>query len=189
MHTEKTEKQKMLAGELFLPSDDELAKERDRTKKLCFQLNQTCPTEIQKRQDIAKAIVGESNGLYFESPFNCDYGYNIKAKDNLYINHGCTILDAGEVKIGRNCLIAPGVVIATVNHPLEASVRSSGLEYARPITIGDDVWIGANATICPGVTIGDNCIIAAGSVVTKDLPSNTVCGGVPAKVLKDNPRK
>lgn len=183
----KSEKQKMLSGELFNPSDSQLSDERNRTKKLCFQLNQTCPTKIELRRAIIQEIMQSESGGYIESPFNCDYGYNIKAGKNLYINHGCTILDGNQINIGDNCLIAPGVVIATVNHPHDPTIRATWLEYALSINIGNDVWIGANATICPGVTIGSNCIVAAGSLVNNDLPANTVCGGVPAKVLKNNP--
>ncbi len=179
-----TEKEKMLAGLVFKPFEPELVAERQRAKRLCFQLNQTCPTEKRKRRAIVKQLIDGQGSAWVESPFNCDYGYNIKAGKGFYANHGCTILDCAPVVFGDNCLLAPGVVISTAGHPLDPVDRASGDEFAKAITIGHDVWLGANVTVCPGVTIGNNVVVGAGSVVVKDLPANSVCVGSPAKVIR-----
>ncbi|WP_267897732.1 sugar O-acetyltransferase [Dongshaea marina] len=179
-----TEKQKMIEGLIYQPWDQALIHERQRAKALCFKLNQTCPTDREARQEIVDELLGSSQDGWIESPFNCDYGYNIKAGKGFYANHGCTILDCAPVTIGDNCLLAPGVVIATAAHPLDPVSRAAGDEFAQPIQIGDNVWLGANATVCPGVTIGDNVVVGAGSVVSRDLPANTVCVGVPAKPIR-----
>ncbi|MCZ2723143.1 sugar O-acetyltransferase [Marinomonas sp. 15G1-11] len=175
----------MLAGEMYMPWDAELTKDRIQAKEHCFQLNQTSPTQTIARQDIIRALFSMTDEAWIESPFHCDYGYNIRFGKGFYINHGCTLLDAALITFGDNCLLAPGVVISTAGHPLDATERASGLEFAKAITIGNDVWFGANVTVCPGVTIGNNVVIGAGSVVTKDLPSNTVCVGSPAKVIRE----
>ncbi|WP_087016538.1 sugar O-acetyltransferase [Thaumasiovibrio subtropicus] len=179
-----TEKEKMLAGEIYQAWDSELTSERHMAKRLCHQLNQTCPTKKDARLAIVNQLLGYDSDAHLESPFFCDYGYNIKLGKGFYANHGCTILDGAEVNIGDNCLLAPGVVISTAAHPLDSRTRREGDEFAQSITIGDDVWFGANVTVCPGVTIGNNVVIGAGSVVVKDLPANTVCVGSPAVPIK-----
>ncbi|MGR5063895.1 sugar O-acetyltransferase [Photobacterium sp. DNB22_13_2] len=179
-----TEKQKMISGEMYQAWDEELVAERQKAKKLCFALNQTCPTEEATRKALIHELLGKETDAWLESPFNCDYGYNLKVGKRFYANHGCTILDCAPINIGDNCLLAPGVVIATAGHPLDPVERASGEEFAKEITIGSDVWLGANVTVCPGVTIGDNVVVGAGSVVTKDLPANTVCVGSPAKPVR-----
>ncbi len=182
----KTEKEKMLSGEMYIPWDAELAQDRMQAKELCFQLNQTSPTQIESRKEIIKTLFNMPEEAWIESPFNCDYGYNISFGKGFYINHGCTLLDAAKITFGNDCLLAPGVVISTAGHPLDPEERASGSEFAKAINVGNDVWFGANVTVCPGVTIGDNVVIGAGSVVTKDLPSNSVCVGSPAKVIREN---
>ncbi|KLV03717.1 galactoside O-acetyltransferase [Photobacterium aquae] len=182
--TVQTEKQKMITGQKYQAWDEELMQDRMRAKKLCFSLNQTCPTERPARQALINELLTQPCDAWVESPFNCDYGYNIKVGSGFYANHGCTILDCAPITIGNNCLLAPGVVIATAGHPLDPVERASGEEFAKAITIGNNVWLGANVTVCPGVTIGDNVVVGAGSVVTKDLPPNTVCVGVPAKAVR-----
>lgn len=179
-----TEKEKMIAGLMYQAWDSELTADRQKAKGLCFKINQTCPTLKQQRQALINELLGRESDAWIESPFNCDYGYNIKAGKGFYANHGCTVLDCAPVVIGDNCLLAPGVVIATAGHPLDPIERASGEEFAKAITIGNDVWLGANATVCPGVTIGDNVVVGAGSVVTRDLPANTVCAGTPAKPIR-----
>ena len=119
-----------------------------------------------------------------EPPFHCDYGYNIHVGEKFYANFDCIILDVGEVRIGKNCLLAPRVCIFTVGHPIDPELRSTGVEAAKPVIIGDNVWIGGNTVINPGVTIGDNVVIGSGSVVTKDIPSNVVAVGNPCKPIK-----
>lgn len=182
----KTEKQKMLAAEMYYPFDEELTNERQAAKALCFQLNQICPTQTHERAKIIQQLFAMPSAAWIESPFNCDYGYNISYGEGFYVNHGCTFLDAAKISFGKHCLLAPHVVISTAGHPLDPQERASGLEFAQPITVGDHVWFGANVTVCPGVTIGNNVVIGAGSVVNKDLPDNTVCVGVPAKPIRAN---
>lgn len=177
-----TELEKMLKGELHLAFDVELKAMRDSANALCFKLNQT--NDKFERESIISELIG-SESAHLESPFNCDYGTHISVGAEFYANHGCTILDGAKVTIGDNCLLAPHVVISTVNHPLDVDLRVKGYEIAQPITIGHNVWLGANVTVLGGVTIGDNVVVGAGAVVTKNLPSNTVCLGVPAKPVKD----
>ena len=118
------------------------------------------------------------------APFWCDFGYNIQVGENFYANHGCVILDGGKVTFGDNVFIAPDCGFHTAGHPLDAEQRNLGLEYAWPITVGDNVWIGANVTVLPGVTIGSNTVIAAGSVVNRDIPAGVVAAGNPCRVLR-----
>ena len=127
--------------------------------------------------------------IWVESDFRCDYGCNIYVGENFFANFNCVILDVCEVRIGKNCMLAPSVHIFTATHPLDPDERNSGRELGKPVIIGDNVWIGGNATINPGVTIGDNAVIASGAVVTKDVAPNTVVGGNPARVLKEIPVK
>ncbi|KMV31700.1 sugar O-acetyltransferase [Photobacterium swingsii] len=184
----KTEKEKMLTGDIYQAFEPELVAERERAKAICFTLNQTCPTDREGRQTLIHQLLALEETVetdaWIESPFNCDYGYNIKVGKGFYANHGCTILDGAPVTFGDDCLLAPSVVIATAGHPLNPTERASGDEFAKAITIGNCVWLGANVTVCPGVTIGDNVVVGAGSVVTKDLPANTVCVGAPAKPVR-----
>jgi maltose O-acetyltransferase len=125
------------------------------------------------------------DNAWVESPFYVDYGYNLKVGKNFYANHGCTILDCNLIQIGDNCLLAPHVCISAATHPLQAKLRAAGAILTAPITLGNNVWIGANATICRGVTLGDNVVVGAGAVVTKNFPDNVVIAGVPAKVIKE----
>ncbi|MGF1748426.1 sugar O-acetyltransferase [Vibrio cionasavignyae] len=181
-----TEKQKMRLGLTYIPFDEELTKDRTLAKKLCFELSKTCPTDREGIGELLEKIIGDQTDAWIEPPFYCDYGYNISLGKSFYCNHGCMILDGAKVTIGDNCLFGPNVVIATPGHPLDPEERARGDEYARAITIGNNVWLGANVTVCPGVSIGDNVVVGAGSVVVKDLPSNTVCVGTPAIVKRSN---
>lgn len=173
----------MLAGELYQAWGEELTAERIWAKELCFRLNQTPPSDNQTRSLLVKELLGVSDAV-IESPFQCDYGYNIKVGRNFYVNHGCVILDCNLVTIGDNVMFAPNVTISAAFHPLSSKVRVANFEQAYPITIRDNVWVGACATILPGVTIGKNVVIGAGAVVTKDIPDNVVCAGVPARIIK-----
>ncbi len=180
-----SEKEKMLKGELYLSFDEQLAKERNVAKELCYDLNNTRPSNQDEIDRIIDKLLGShGDNSYLTAPFYCDYGYNISVGDNFYTNHGCVILDCNKVSIGNNVFIAPNVCIGAASHPLDPVIRASGLEDAYPITIGNDVWIGANVTILGGVTIGNNVVIGAGSLVNKDIPSNSVAVGVPCKVNK-----
>jgi maltose O-acetyltransferase len=182
----KTEREKMLANELYLAADPELVSMTRTAQNLTHAFNLSLPAEIEKRREIVQQLFG-AVGQRFEirPPFYCDYGCHIYAQENLYINFDCVILDCNKVYLGRNVLLAPKVQIYTAYHPLDPEIRKSGLELAAPIAIGDDVWIGGGAIICPSVTIGSNTTIGAGSVVTKDIPANVVAAGNPCRVIRN----
>ena len=172
-----TEKEKMINGELYLSFGEELLKERQDAKELIFDFNTLRPTEIEKRNEIIGKLFGKiGKGFFIEPPFRCDYGYNISVGENFYSNYNCIILDCAKVTIGDNVLFAPNVSLFTAGHPIDPEIRNSGSEYAFPITIGNNVWIGGGVIVNPGVTIGDNVVIGAGSVVTKDIPAGNCSG-------------
>ena len=179
-----TEKEKMLAGELYIAEEAELSAEHARAIELCDRLDCGGISE-EERDAITRQLLGKcGKNTVLGRGFRCDYGYNIEAGENFYVNFNVVILDVCKVKIGDNCLIAPQAGIYTAAHPLDAAVRRSGLEYGRPVTIGNDVWIGGGARILPGVTLGDNVVVGAGAVVTKSFPSDVVIAGNPARVIK-----
>lgn len=181
----KTEKEKMIAGALYDASDPELVKDRLRARKLVREYNATTEEELEKRTNILKELLGScGKKIYMEPNIRFDYGYNIHIGENFYANFDCTILDVCEVRIGDNCMFGPGVHLYTANHPIEPKARISGQEFGKPITIGDNVWIGGGAIINPGVTIGNNVVVASGAVVTKDVPDHVVVAGNPARVIK-----
>lgn len=181
----KTEKQKMLNGELYYAADPELHRERKNARRLTRLFNTSLETDTNQRTQLLKELLGSTGeNLYIEPTFRCDYGYNIHVGQNFYANFDCVFLDVCEIRIGDNCMIAPGVHIYTATHPLNSIERISGAEYGKPVTIGDNVWIGGRAVINPGVTIGNNVVIASGAVVTKDVPDNVVVGGNPARIIK-----
>ena len=180
-----TEKQKMLAGEMYDPLDTELVQEREQAKLLFQKINTLDETQKEKRQKLLYELFGKvGENLWVEPPFFCDYGYNITMGNNVFLNYNCCILDVMPVTIGKNVMIAPYVQIYTATHPLNAEERNSGKEFAKPVSIGNDVWIGGGAIICPGVTIGNRAVIAASTAVTKDIPDDVLVGGNPAKVIK-----
>jgi maltose O-acetyltransferase len=181
----KAEKSKMLSGELYAAFDQELVQERARAKKLLHRLNvmEYLMTE-SARSILAELIPNAGRNFYIEPPFHCDYGYNIYCGDNVYFNVNCVVLDSMKVTIGSNVLFAPGVQLYTATHPLDAIVRRTSLELAKPITIGNDCWIGGGAIICPGVTIGNCCVIGAGGIVTKDIPDDSLAVGNPIRVIR-----
>lgn len=182
----RTEREKMIAGELYIASDPELVELRKRARRLMRAFNQATEDENELRVAILKELCGSTGEqIWMEPPFYCDYGFNIHAGNGFYMNFDCVILDVAPVQIGENVMCGPKVQILTATHPLKAAERISGPEYAKPIRIGNNVWIGAGAIICPGVTIGDNTTIAAGSVVTKDLPANVLAGGNPCRVIRE----
>lgn len=181
-----TEKEKMLKGDLYNAANPELVKERINARRLTRLYNQTLETDDSLRAELLKEIFGSIGAnINIEPPFRCDYGYNIHVGENFYANYDCVLLDVCEIRIGDNCMLAPGVHIYTATHPLNPTERVSGAEYGIPIIIGDNVWIGGRAVINPGVKIGNNVVIASGSVVTKDIPDNVVVGGNPAKIIKN----
>lgn len=178
-----TEKEKMLAGELYSGADEELRAAHARAQELCYALNGNISRD--ERLKIAKELLGKTGEkVTIAQGFLCDYGENIEVGENFYCNYGVCILDVCKVKIGDNCLIAPQVGIYTACHPLDRQTRISGLEMGKPVTIGNDCWIGGHAVINPGVTLGDNVVVGSGSVVTKSFPSNVVIAGNPARIIR-----
>lgn len=181
------EKEKMLAGDLYNANYDKtLINERLIAKDLCYEYNSLKPSNMEERKNILKKLLGVTQeNFLIEQNFWCDYGYNIEIGENFYSNHNLVILDAAKVKIGDNVFIGPNCGIYTAGHPIDYITRNKGLEYAKPIEIGNNVWIGGNVTILPGVKIGDDSVIGAGSVVTKDIPSDVVAVGDPCKPIKE----
>ncbi len=181
----KCEKEKMLAGELYNPNDKKLIAERHNARLLFRKINQIANNDTKLINDLFRQLFGKTGkGFYIEPPFYCDYGYNIKLGNQVFMNYNCCILDVTEVNIGDRVMFGPNVQLYTATHPLDAKTRASWLESAKPITIGNDVWIGGGAIVCPGVTIGNGSVIGAGAVVTKDVPDNVLAGGNPAKIIK-----
>jgi maltose O-acetyltransferase len=179
-----TEKQKMLQGEEYFPSNKVLHLEREHAKNVCYQFNQMPTSNRKASRALIKNLLGSSSNPWIEPSFYCDYGYNITTGRNFYANHGVIILDAAPVSFGNDVMLAPGVLISTATHPLDPEKRKKGIETARPITVGNNVWIGMGAKILDGVTIGDNAVVAAGAVVNRDVPENSVVAGVPARVIR-----
>ena len=181
----KTEKEKMLAGELYNAMDAQLADERLKVRLLIKQLNDLREDQAKERGLLLKELIpAAGGGLWIQTPFYCDYGYNMKVGKRVYFNFNCVVLDVAPVTIGSRTLFGPNVQIYTATHPMNHKERASGLEFAKPITIGEDVWIGGSTVICPGVTIGDRSVIGAGSVVTKDIPADVMAAGNPCRVIK-----
>lgn len=182
-----TEKEKCAAGMLYDANYDEaLLRERDLCKDICFEYNSTRPSQLHTKKDLLRSLFGKTDGDFtIQSPFWCDYGYNIELGKNFYANHNLVILDGAKVKFGDNVFIAPDCGFHTAGHPVDFARRNKGLEYAWPITVGDNVWIGAGVQVCPGVTIGSNVVIGAGSVVTKNIPDNVIAVGNPCRILRE----
>ncbi len=181
-----TEKEKRDAGLLYDANYDEaLQKELIASHDRCYEYNLVRPSDLQTRRTLLKQMLG-STGEHFTitQPFRCDYGYNIHLGENFYANYGLVILDCAKVTFGDNVFVAPNCGFYTAGHPIDAVRRNQGLEYAYPITVGDNVWFGAGVHVMPGVKIGSNVVIGAGSVVTKDIPDNVVAVGNPCRVLR-----
>lgn len=180
------EKQKMLAGMIYDANNDpELLGERRRAKDLCHAYNLMRPSdEDGQRRLLRKLLGGFKEAFCIVAPFWCDYGYNITIGENFFANHNTVILDGGKVTFGNNVFVGPNCGFYTAAHPIDAERRNAGLEYARPITIGDNVWIGAGVHVMPGVTIGSNVVIGGGSVVVKNIPDNSVAVGNPCRVIR-----
>jgi maltose O-acetyltransferase len=182
----QTEKEKMLAGELYDALDLQLSEERLQARLLLQQLNNSREDyPIERSRIIKELIPNAGEGLWLQPPFYCDYGYNIIVGDKVFFNFNCVVLDVMPVTIGSRTLFGPNVQIYTATHPLNYKERATGLEYAKPITIGEDVWVGGSVVICPGVTIGDRSVIGAGSVVTKNIPAGVFAAGNPCKVIRE----
>lgn len=184
--TTKSEKQKMIDGELYLASDPQLSQDREYARRMTRMYNQTTETDGELRTKVLKELLGSTGvHLSMEPNIHFDYGYNIHVGEHFYTNFNCTILDVCEVHIGDNCLMGPDVHIYTATHPLNPFERITGAEYGKPVNIGNNVWIGGRAVINPGITIGDNVVIASGAVVTKDVPDNMIVGGNPARIIRE----
>lgn len=181
-----TEKEKMQKGVLYDANNDrELLLERLKCKDLCHELNQLRPSDIEGQEAVIRRLLGKIKGKFtILAPFWCDYGYNIEIGENFFANHNCVILDSAKVTFGDNVFIAPDCGFYAAGHPLDVEQRNQGLEYAYPIKVGNNVWIGGGVKVMPGVTIGNNVVIGSGSVVTKDIPDNVLAAGNPCRVIR-----
>ena len=175
----------MAAGQLYFPGDPELAAGRQRAAELCSRFNQL-PAGAEEAQDALLAeLLGRAGAdSFITAPFRCDYGFHITTGQSFYANYNCEIIDCAPVTFGDNVMIGPSCGFYTACHPLDAAERKTGLEYAKPIRVGDNVWLGGHVVVLPGVCIGDNTVIGAGSVVTHDIPANVVAAGNPCRVLR-----
>lgn len=181
-----TEREKMLSGRLYWAGDPELCEARDRAKRLTWRYNQMDPTDWDGRTALLRELLGRlGEDSWIEPSFRCDYGTQISLGDHVFINYDCIFLDVAPITVGDHAMLAPRVCLYTASHPTDAGVRNdSGLEYGLPITIGEGAWLGGNVSVLPGVTIGANTIIAAGSVVHRDMPPNVIAGGNPCRVIR-----
>lgn len=180
------QKERMIAGLPYKAWLDGLVEERLECRKKVYEFNSCTPMEQEKQKRILKELLGKTGKNYFiEAPFRCDYGYNIEVGEEFYANFNCVILDVGKVIIGNQVMFAPNVSIYTAGHPLHPDSRNSGYEYGISVTIGNNVWVGGNVVITPGVHIGNNVVIGAGSIVTKDIPDNSIAVGNPCRVIRE----
>lgn len=174
--------------DLGLPyiADEKVMEEQRITRRILHEFNTMDPGDFDGLRDtIGKLIQGDKTNLNIVPPFHCDYGTHIHVGKNFFANYNCTILDVAKVKIGDNVLFAPNVSIYTAGHPIHPVARNSGYEYGIPVKIGNNVWVGGNVVINPGVTIGDNVVIGSGSIVTKDIPDNSIAAGNPCTVIRE----
>jgi maltose O-acetyltransferase len=180
-----TEKDKMLSGEIYDATDPQLTAERRRARDLCKALNESHDSEQELRERIIRELFGTAgDAIWIEPPFYCDYGSNITLGSKVYFNFNCVILDPAPVIIGSNVLFGPGVQVYTATHPMNASDRRTWREFAQPVKIGSDVWVGGGAILCPGVRIGSQSVIGAGSVVTDDIPEDVFAAGNPCRLIR-----
>jgi len=179
-------KERMLSNLPYKAWMDGLEEERLANKRKIYEYNNLPPEKWDKKMDLLKDILGKTGEwINIEAPFHCDYGYNIEVGENFFANYNFIVLDVGKVRIGNDFQCGPNVAIYTAGHPVHPVSRNSGYEYGIDITIGNSVWIGGNTCIMPGVTIGDNAVIGAGSVVTKDIPANVIAAGNPCRVIRE----
>lgn len=181
-----TEKEKMQAQMLYDANHDQvLIQERMICKDVCHEYNLLRPSQTVHQVSLIRKLFGKTGDSFcITAPFWCDYGYNIEIGENFYSNHNCVILDGARVSFGDNVFIGPDCGFYTAGHPISVEQRNAGLEYAYPITVGSNVWIGGGVKVMPGVTIGDNVVIGSGSIVTKDIPSNVVAAGNPCHIMR-----
>ena len=180
-----TEKEKMLSGQIYNACDPDLVRELNEVKVLCQRYNNLLPTDFESRKQLIRELLGHSDDdTFINQPFYCDYGKHIRVGKRFFANFCLTVLDEALVTFGDDCFVGPNVSIYTACHSTDPIERNSRKEWAKPVSIGNNVWLGGNVTILPGVTIGDNCTIGAGSVVTRDIPSDSIAAGNPARVIK-----
>lgn len=180
-----TEKERMISGKLYIAQDEELKRDRLKARKLTRLFNETTEEEPEYRTELLKEpFQSAGEHIVIEPPFRCDYGSHIRIGDDFYANYDCIIIDVCDVTVGDHVFLGPRVGMYTAAHPIDAGVRDANLEYGRPITIGNSVWIGADTVINPGVTVGNNVVIGSGSVVTGDIPDNVIAAGNPCRVLR-----
>ena len=180
-----SERQKMISGLPYDPGDPELQADQTAAKQWMARYNAAMGASPADRRDLLRQKMGEvGEGAIIRPPFHCDYGYNIRLGRGVFMNFNCVILDICEVEIGDQTQIGPGVQILTADHPRDAAQRAEGIEFGKPVTIGQNVWIGGGAIILPGVTIGDDAVIGAGSVVTRDVPEGATAVGNPARMKR-----
>ena len=180
-----SEREKMTAGGFYYGSDPQLMEDKKRARVLAEKFNHSSEDDPERRLEILRELLGSfGNKILIKPPFHCDFGYNIHIGENFLANFDCVFLDAAPITIGDNCLIGPKTCLYAVGHPLDVETRVAGINIAKPIVIGNNVWIGGGTTVVPGVTIGDNAVIGAGSVVTKDIPANALAVGNPARVIR-----
>lgn len=181
-----TEKERMLSGQLYIAKDDELAKDNAKARKLTRLINTATEEQAEYRLQLFRELFGGvGNTFWIEPPFRTDYGCNTYIGDNFYANYDCIFIDVAKIEIGNNVFFGPRVCLYTAGHPIDAEIRNKQLEYGKRIKIGNDVWVGGNTVINPGVTIGDNVVIGSCSVVTKDIPSGVIAAGVPCRVIRE----
>ena len=177
---------KMISGEVYEATHPELQRRLMITRKKLWEFNHMNPDDTEAMNTIIRSLLGNcGQHIHINQPFHCDWGCNIHIGENFFANFNLTILDEAPVKIGGNAFIGPNVSIYTACHPIEPEQRNTGIEWAEPVSIGDNVWIGGSVTILPGVTIGNNVVIGAGAVVTRDIPDSVVVAGNPARIIKE----
>jgi maltose O-acetyltransferase len=176
---------KMVRGDMYVPADPELVAARVRARRLCADFNRTDPAAVAERARMLQELLGRFGARSeVEPPFYCDYGSNIVLGDNVFINFGGVFLDPGPIAVGDQVMIGPNVQLLTADHPREAAARVAGPELARAIKVGSRVWLGGGVIVCPGVTVGEDTVVGAGSVVTRDMPSGVVAAGNPCRVIR-----
>ena len=180
-----TERERMLSGQLYDAGDETLTAARGRAKRLTWRYHQLDPTDWDSRTQILQELLGHlGEDSWIEPPFRCDYGTQISIGDHFFANYDCIFLDVAPITIGIQVMFGPRVCLYTAGHPLDAATRNTGLDFGKPIAIGDDVWLGGNVVVLPGVTIGAGTVVAAGSVVRRDLPPHVLAAGNPCQVLR-----
>jgi maltose O-acetyltransferase len=182
------QKERMLAGELYIADDPELAIDARRAALLVEQFNSSSAAAPERRQALLRELLGEiGDGVEVRPPFYCDYGYQISIGPGTFVNFGAVLLDVARITVGADVQVGPNVQLLTPTHPIDAAQRRAKWEAAEPITVRDNVWLGGGAIVLPGVTIGENTVVGAGSVVTRDLPADVVAAGNPARIVRDLP--